>query len=160
MRSISKRVLVGVAGGVCIAATVGPAAATGTDYTVSPSGTTAVTGSSGSNTVILQDATPGHTNAKLTCAPNGSTPAFQGSGVAHGGGHTFVPGTPMPPYTGYDAAADITTATLGSSTAPCKNALVGNVTVTLNNLPWHLGCTSKIISGGTVTGCDGYVYGV
>src|SRR5882757_698777 len=155
MRFISNSVLVAVAAGVCIAATVGPAIATGADYTVAPAGDTAMSVTSRSSILVFQDATPGHTNKKVRCAPNGSTPASQGSGVAHGGGHTFLPGAPVPPYIGYDAAADITTTTFGSVTAPCKDALVGNVTVTASGFPWGLGCTSKVSNG-----CNGYLYGV
>jgi hypothetical protein len=154
MRLIGKSViLAATAAGFCIAVAAGTASALPVDYTVSPAGDTAIAANSGTNTLIFQDDT--HTAAKLTCAPVGSTPAFKGTGTAHGGGHTFVPATPVPPYTGYDAAADLGSATLGSTAAPCKNAVVGNVTVTLGTFPWHLGCSAK-----TASGCTGYLYGV
>ena len=150
MRLIGKSVIVAAAAaGFCIAAAAGSASALPADYTVSPAGTTAITASSGTNTLVFQDATPGHTNAKLTCAPVGTTAAFNGSGSAIGGGHSYFTAPPS------DPAATLATATLGSTAAPCKNALVGNVTVTLSGFPWSLGCTLK-----TASGCNGFLFGV
>jgi len=148
MRLIGKSVIVAAAAaGFCIAAAAGSASALPVDYTVSPAGTTAITASSGTNTLVFQDATPGHTNAKLTCAPVGTTAAFNGNGSAIGGGHSYFTAPPS------DPAATLATATLGSTTAPCKNALVGNVTVTLSGFPWSFSCTSKITNG-----CNAYWY--
>lgn len=147
MRFINKRTLAGLAAtaaavGICLTGMTGPAGATGTDYTVSPAGNTSVTGTNSGNLVFQDTAAAA---AKMTCTSG------TGNGVAYGGGHTYVPATPVAPYTGYDAAADLTSFSLSG----CTNQVVGPVTVTPSTLPWHLACTAT-----TATGCTGYLYGV
>lgn len=151
MRHLSKRTLIGLAAtaatiGICLSGLTGPAGATGTDYTVLPAGTTSVTATNAGNLVFQDTKAVG---AKFTCT------SATGSGSAYGGGHGYVPATPAAPYIGYDPALD-----LNSISLSCTNSLIGPLSVTPSTLPWHLGCTATILSGGVVTGCTGYLYGI
>lgn len=124
------------------------ASAVGTDYTLSPGGTTSEA-IANSGSLVFQDTTSA-TAPAITCTGAG------GAGVAIGGGHTFLPIPAVAPYTGYDEAVTITSMTLTG----CTNPTVGPMTATLSVFPWHLGCTSKSYSWPAVVGCGGYMYGV